>query len=81
MINLSNLCNFQLFASIMQAVLTEVYQPSKTANLLGGKKINEPLDTFFEKILTETIRYTKLKFSEITCYAPSTIRGFVNFIR
>ena len=34
--------------------------------MLGGKKINEPLDTFLEKSLTETIRYTRLKFSEIT---------------
>ena len=41
MINLSNLCNFQFFASSMQAVLKAVINwPSKTAKLLGGKKIN-----------------------------------------
>ena len=55
------------FSALCKQYMQAVWKkPSKTANLLGGKKINEPLDTFLEKGLTETIRYTRLKFSEIT---------------
>ena len=50
----------------MQAVLKEVSAIKNCKICWVAKKINEPLDTFLEKCLTETIRYTRLKFSEIT---------------
>jgi len=39
LIKLSNLCNFQLFASSIEG---NIRQTSKTAKLLDGKKVNEP---------------------------------------
>ena len=67
LIKLSNLCNFQLFASSIEGK----YQPSKTAKLLGGEKVNEPYIPcknfeFLEENFSETIRCTGLKFSAKT---------------
>ena len=46
------------------------YHPSKTAKLVGGKKVNEPyiLDKclVLKENFSETIQYIGLKFSEIT---------------
>ena len=81
LIKLSNLCNFQLFASIEGK-----YQPSKTAKLLGGKKVNEPYipcktSSFYKKI---SLKPFGLKFSEkLKLLCPFNIQScyFIRVIR
>ena len=61
LIKLSNFCNFQLFASSIEGK----YQPSKTAKLLGGKKVNEPyIPPWNFEFLQENSMYWAKIFSE-----------------
>ena len=80
LIKLSNLCNFQLFASSIEG---KKYQTSKTVKLLAGKKVNElyilvKFRVFRREFLrNHSMNWTQVFRGNLSCYALSIFRVFI----